>query len=126
MGRMSEINRLTWEDVNFDERYVVLFTRKKKGGHLTPRKIPMTNRLYNVLAYRYAQRDTAKPWVFWHTYTSRSTGEKQEGPYQDRKKVMRSLCQKAGVKYFRFHALRHAGASIMERRRKEKGSQHHL
>jgi len=29
---------------------------------------------------------------------------------------MRSLCQKADVKYFRFHALHHAGASIMERR----------
>jgi len=50
MGRMSEINRLTWEDVNFDERYVVLFTRKKKGGHLTPRKIPMTRRLYSILS----------------------------------------------------------------------------
>ena len=32
MGRMSEIKRLTWEDVNFDERYVVLFTRKKREG----------------------------------------------------------------------------------------------
>ncbi len=27
---------------------------------------------------------------------------------------MKSLCQKAGVKYFRFHPIRHAGASLME------------
>ncbi len=42
MGRMSEINRLTWEDVDLVGKYVVLYTRKKKGGHLTPRKVPMT------------------------------------------------------------------------------------
>ena len=38
----------------------------------------------------------------------------KEGPYDDRKKVMKILCEKAGVRYFRFHALRHAGASIMD------------
>jgi integrase len=27
---------------------------------------------------------------------------------------MRSLCKKSNVKYFRFHALRHAGASLMD------------
>jgi integrase len=27
---------------------------------------------------------------------------------------MKKLCQKAGVKYFRYHALRHSGASIMD------------
>ncbi|MCK4989698.1 MAG: tyrosine-type recombinase/integrase [Bacteroidales bacterium] len=27
---------------------------------------------------------------------------------------MKSLCSKAGVKYFRYHALRHFGASLLE------------
>ena len=27
---------------------------------------------------------------------------------------MRTLCRKAGVKYFRFHALRHLGASMLD------------
>jgi len=27
---------------------------------------------------------------------------------------MRTLCRKAGVRYFCFHALRHSGASVME------------
>ena len=90
------------------------YTRKKMGGHLTPRKVPMTQKLFAVLSQRYAQRDPSKPWVFWHTYWSSKMGEKCTGPYQDRKKIMATLCRKAGVPYFRFRALRHAGASLME------------
>ena len=115
MGRMGEINRLTWNDVNLEQRFVVLYTRKKKGGHLTPRKVAMTQRLYEVLSRRHNERDEKIPWVFWHTYFNR-TGEKITGPYRDRHKFMRSLCQKAGVKYFRFHALRHASASVLDQR----------
>jgi len=114
MARMSEINRLTWDDVDFERNCVTLYTRKKKGGHLTPRKVPMTSKLHEVLSRRYSLRDVSKTWVFWHTYWSSKSGEKREGPFKDRKKIMRTLCRKAGVKYFRFHALRHSGASIMD------------
>jgi integrase len=114
MGRMSEINRLTWEDINFRERYVVLYTRKKRGGHLTPRKVPMTNKLFEVLSHRYEHRDKGKPWVFWHRYWDRKEKRWREEPYKDRKKIMRTLCSKTGVKYFRFHALRHLGASMLD------------
>jgi len=114
MGRMSEVNRLTWDDVNLKDRYVVLYTRKKRGGHLTPRKVAMTERLFQILLRRHAERDLNKPWVFWHTYWSSKTGAKCVGPYKERKKIMRTLCGKAGVRYFRFHAIRHSGASILE------------
>lgn len=114
MGRMGEINRLAWEDVDFERRVLVLYTRKKKGGHLTPRKVPMTNRLFQMLLKRHKTRDKEKPWVFWQRYWSRKAGHFVDGPYQDRKAIMRILCQKAGVKYFRFHALRHFGASVMD------------
>ena len=114
MGRMGEINQLAWEDVDFERRVLVLYTRKKKGGHLTPRKVPMTNRLFQMLLKRHKTRDKEKPWVFWQRYWSRKVGHFVDGPYQDRKAIMRILCQKAGVKYFRFHALRHFGASVMD------------
>jgi integrase len=114
MGRMSEVNRLTWQDVNFKERYVVLYTRKKKGGHRTPRKIPMTDKLFDVLSRRYASRDKRKPWVFWHRYWSRKIDGWTTGPFKERKKIMRTLCKRAGVRYFRYHALRHFGASLLE------------
>ena len=35
MGCMGEINRLIWDDVSLEEHFVILYTRKKKGGHLT-------------------------------------------------------------------------------------------
>jgi integrase len=114
MARVSEINRLLWEDVNLESRFVILYTRKKKGGNLTPRKVPMTQKLYEVLSQRHEKRDKAKPWVFWHRYWSRKRGRFVEGTFGDRKKVMKRLCEKAAVRYFRFHPLRHAGASTMD------------
>lgn len=114
MARVSEINRLTWNDVDLENKYVILYTRKKRGGHLTPRRVPMTGKLLEILSRRFADRDQSKPWVFWHRYWSQKHGSWQEGPFQDRKKIMQVLTEKAGVKYFRFHALRHAGASLME------------
>ena len=81
---------------------------------MTARKVPMTEKLYEVLSRRFASRDPSIPWVYWHTYTSSKTGEKKQGAYKDRKKIMKTLCAKAGVKYFRFHPLRHAGASLMD------------
>lgn len=114
MGRMGEINRLTWHDVNFKSRCVTLYTRKKKGGDLTPRNVPMPSKLFELLSRRFKTRDKHKPWVFWHRYWSRKNGQWIEGPYAERKKFMKTLCEKAGVRYFRFHALRHFGASMLD------------
>ncbi len=114
MARVGEVNRLTWDDINFSESYVVLYTRKKKGSKLTPRKVSMTKWLSDSLARKYQERDPSKPWVFWHRYWSRKENQFVEGTYDRRKKLMKGLCKKAGVQYFNFHALRHAGASLME------------
>lgn len=114
MARVGEINRLTWEDVSLKHQALTLYTRKKKGGNLSPRVIPLTQRLHGILSRRFEQRDPDKPWVFWHRHWSRKTGEMVEGPYKDRKMIMSKLCKKAGVDYFRFHPIRHSGASVME------------
>ncbi len=114
MGRMSEINRLEWKDINLSEKHLVLYTRKKKGGHLTPRRIPLNQKLFQILSKMHKNRDKNKPWVFWHRYWSRKAGEWVEGIFTDRKKIMTTLCAKAGVKYFRYHALRHFSASMLD------------
>lgn len=114
MARVGEINALTWKDVDLERRFLVLYTRKKKGGNRTPRKIPMTSRLHEILTRLHAERDKNVPSVFWHDFYDRKTGEKKRGPYKDRKDLMRGLCKRAGVQYFRYHAFRHSGASVME------------
>lgn len=60
-----------------------------------------TYKLYEVLSRRYAMRDASKPWVFRHRYKDRKTGNEVTGLYKDRKSLLRGLCGKAGVKYFR-------------------------
>lgn len=114
MGRMSEINRLTWQDINLLDRSVILYTRKKRGGHLTPRKVPMCDRLYDIMQRRYENRDKRMPWVFWHRYFDRKSRSWIDKPYKDRTRIMRYLCKKSGIRYFRFHALRHFGASMLD------------
>ncbi len=74
----------------------------------------MTERLFGILSRRFEGRDRDKPWDFWHSYWSSKAGKWCEGPFGDRKKFMKTLCRKAGVRYFRFHALRHSGASVMD------------
>jgi integrase len=114
LGRVGEINRLRWDDVDFDQLKVTLYTRKNKRGNLVPRPVAMTETLYEVLDRMYRKRNPSQPWVFWHRYWSRKAGKHVCGPYGDRKKVMKRLCAKAGVRYFRYHALRHQGASVMD------------
>lgn len=113
-GRVSEINKLTWDDVNFKNKLVTLWTRKRKGGNREPREVPMIQNLDDILLYRFQNRDPDMPWVYWHRYWSRKAGDWIKGPYTDRKKLMRTLCRKANVKYFRYHAMRHFTASTLD------------
>ena len=111
MGRMSEVNRMEWKDVDFANKTITLYCRKNRGGNFVGRKIPITKTLKDVLTRRLKGNNTQ--WVFQHTYFSRKVGKWVTGPYASRKRIMGTLCKKAGVKYFRFHPLRHFGASLL-------------
>ena len=113
-ARVNEVNSLTWDDVDFRNRMVVLWTRKRKNGNREPRYVPMVKQLEDILRRRFEQREPEKPWVFWHTIHDASTGKASCAPYKDRKKIMATLCKKADVPYFRFHALRHLTASLLD------------
>ncbi len=74
----------------------------------------MTQKLYEILLQRYLSRDKDLTWVFVNRYKHPLTKRPINGPFQYRKSLMRNLCKKAQVRHFGFHAIRHAGASIME------------
>lgn len=104
LARVSEIYRLKWEDVNLTDRTITLYTRKKRGGHFTPRTIPMTNELYNTLR----RLELSGEYVFINPDTSTR--------YVDKKNALSALCERAGVKRFTFHAFRHYGASVLAKK----------
>ncbi len=49
-GRVGEVLSMKWEDVNFEAKYVDLWTRKRRRGELKTQRKPMTDTLY--LAFR--------------------------------------------------------------------------
>jgi len=74
----------------------------------------MTQKLYDILIARHKTRDLNMAWVFWHSFWSSKQQRWVQGPYGERKQLMANLCKKAGVRYFRYHALRHLTASILD------------
>ena len=70
-ARVREINRLTWEDIDFDRRTLRLWTRKKKHGDKTFRLIPMVQEVYRALKYVWDNRDPLSPYVFTNPKTGK-------------------------------------------------------
>ena len=102
-ARVREVNNLTWEDVDFQRRQVRLWTRKKSGGHRTPRLVAMNDRTFQALKFAQWQRAAGNPYVFPNPRTGK--------PWDYRGKFFDTLCRRAGVRECGYHALRHAKAS---------------
>jgi integrase len=99
MGRSSSVNKIRWEDNHAD--YVSLYTRKSKNSDLKEIKIPKNKVLIQALSKIPRKGE--------YLFTN-----KDDKPYDYRKKLMKGLCKRAGVKPFGFHALRHFGASLLD------------
>jgi len=109
LARIDEILRLRWEDVNFDQRVVTLWTRKRKDGNLEPDAMPINTDLFNVLWRRWTSR-TQNDWVFFN--------DKTNDRYNRRPKFMKGLCKRAGIPYIGFHSIRHFMASFLADKQK--------
>lgn len=109
-ARLSEIMILKWDDINFNVGSVRLWSRKRKGGGWKFRSLKMPRQMRDRLKARYKCRNKQSPFFFCQS---------NEEPFSKDSKWIRNmledLCEKAEVKRFTFHALRHRmSANLMD------------
>ncbi len=104
MARIDEILRLKWEDVNFQEKAVRLWTRKRRGGNWEFDWLPMNEDLEQVLWNLWQKREQEE-WVFFNRFSGTR--------YLYRPKLMGAICRTAGVPKYGFHTIRHFVASYL-------------
>ena len=97
--RKSEQFSLTWDKVNFERRKILL-TKTKTGRD---REVPMSETCYRLLKRLHESKSKTNNHVFQST--------QQDAPLQDPKKSFETAMEKAGIKDFHFHDLRHTFAS---------------
>ena len=114
-ARPSEAVVLQWVDVQVGREpfSVVLYTLKKRGGSLTPRRIPITLELAGRLR-SWRKQNPETHYVFQQTKAG-----KDEGPlpntYSWARRIQEKACDAAGVTRFTLHSWRHLYASRLAR-----------
>ena len=113
-ARRGELFNLKWPDVDFENSRIRLWTRKRKNGSLEADWLPMTDDLCHAL--KKWQKDVplkGKEHVFICLDEYSFCKEVYGKPFKQRRHFMRRLCEKAKVKSFGFHAIRHFTASSL-------------
>jgi integrase len=104
LARIDEVLRLRWQDVNFQGRELTLWTRKRKGGGWAADVVGMNHVLYDTL-WGLWERRQQEEWVFLNP----DTGTR----YLCRRRIMGTICKRARIRHFGFHAIRHYVASLL-------------
>lgn len=97
--RRSEASRMTWADVNFDERTFVIPVTKNHDPHY----LPMSDFLESLLRRRLQQTDTQ--WVFPSPLT--------EGPLKEPRTALKRVAEHSGITVT-LHDLRRTFITIAE------------
>lgn len=103
-ARRSEIFNLRWEDVDFANGRIRLFTKKRTSGREGD-WIPLTQQLAQAL--RDQRMETG-----WREFVF--INPKTNGPYTYANDMITKMCKRAGVKPFGFHSVRHLSASLLD------------
>ena len=103
LGRVGEIFRLKWADVDWERQEIQLWTRKRKGGQMAGDWLPMADELRDTLQGLYRRRDRHPEYIFINPQTGKIYSTQ-------RRRLIQGICKRAGVRVFGYHAIRHMGA----------------
>lgn len=116
-ARKSEVFRIKWSDVDFANSRICLWTQKRGGGHKEFDWLPMTTDLRQALLNWWQERMKQLTPDKEHVFVCLDETpfcEKYYGkPFTVRQHFMVKFCNKAKVKHFGFHGIRHLTASIL-------------
>lgn len=113
-ARRKEIFNLTWADIDFGNKQVLLWTTKRKGGNHEADWLPMTSELRGALMRWWQDRPVKdSPYVFVCLDKTPFCEQYYGQPFISRQRFMGRLCEKAQVKPFGFHAIRHLTATTL-------------
>ncbi|MEN6375082.1 MAG: site-specific integrase [Smithella sp.] len=116
-ARRSEVFHLKWSDVDFINNRICLWTKKREGGHKEYDWLPMTTELRQALLQwwqeRLKQQTEDKEHVFVCLDATPFCEQYFGKPFIHRQHLMERLCNRAKVKPFGFHGIRHLTASIL-------------
>ena len=115
-ARRGEVFNMTWRDVDFTNSRIQLFTKKREGGSQGADWVAMVQELREALLWWWENRPHKEAeHVFTVCGGTPFTNQYDGDAYGTRQHFMKKLCQKAGVKPFGFHGIRHLTASILDR-----------
>ncbi|MBI9077681.1 MAG: tyrosine-type recombinase/integrase [Desulfatibacillum sp.] len=113
-ARRGEVFGIKWSDLDFVNSRVRLWTRKRRGGNLESDWLPITKELKSMLLWWWEERPfKTSSHVFLCQEETAFTKDYYGKPFTSRLQFMRRLCDRAGIKRFGFHAIRHLSASIL-------------
>lgn len=107
-ARRGEVFRLSWGDIDMVAGKLRLVDHKAGNGAERVRWLVMHPELIKALAWWRDARPCQVDHVFMQTHNDGAMGQ----PYRARLHFMDTLCRRAGVKPFGFHAIRHKSAAI--------------
>jgi integrase len=114
-ARRKELFRLKWTDIDWNNNQLRLFTRKTRSSSWKCDWIPLTSELKSIFIDWHKQQPVKSEFVFvcLHKYEKGMPHTHYGEPFQYRGHFMKKLCDKAKIKPFGFHAIRHLSATIL-------------